>query len=419
MGTTLLNTKRSLAFIFLLLLFLITGWSCSENNKYLDGKPTVILISIDGFRWDYPEKTDTPNFDFLIQSGVRAKSLIPCFPTKTFPNHYTIVTGLYPEDHGIVANNMYDPNLHESFSLGNDSAIADSSWWGGEPIWVTAEKHGLISATYFWPGSEAKIHGYRPAYWVHYNDTTSQEARVKQVLNWLDLPKEKRPSFISAYFSLVDDAGHQGGPDSQAVVEAIKEIDRVLGLLIEGLQERGILNEVNIMIVSDHGMTAISPEHVIFLDDYIDLATVHVIDWSPILALNPKEGQGRTIYEKLHGVNAHFRLYRKEEMPLRFHYRDNPRIPALIGIADEGWSFGTHESFRTHPYYFAGGNHGFDNSLPSMGAIFIAHGPAFKSGFTAESFQNIHLYDLMTHILEIEPAPNDGRLDSVRVMLRN
>jgi predicted AlkP superfamily pyrophosphatase or phosphodiesterase len=406
---------------FIILITFILSSGCSFQNttsKSLDGKPTIILISIDGFRWDYPEKTDTPNLRFLITTGVRAKALIPSFPTKTFPNHYTIVTGLYPENHGIIANNMYDPEMREKFSLGNQAAIEDGRWWGGEPIWVTAEKHDLITASFFWPGTETKIKGIQPTCWFPYDGGISNEERMRQVLSWLDLPSDKRPSFITVYFSSVDDAGHDGGPDSKEVITAIQEIDGVLGLLLQGLKERNILNKINIIIVSDHGMTAISSDRVIFLDDYIDLSNVDVIDWSPVLALNPKPGLEDAIYNDLVRAHPRLKIYRKEEMPLRFHYRKSPRIPAIIGVADEGWSIGTHETFKSKPYYFTGGNHGFDNQLPSMGAIFIARGPAFKSGLVVPAFQNIHLYELMAAVLNIEPAPNDGNLDSVRVMLR-
>lgn len=261
------------------------------------------MISLDDFRWDYLQKTDTPNLDFLGNTGVRAKALIPVFPTKTFPNHYSIVTGLYPENHGIIANTMYDPVFDVGFSLRDRDALKDGRWWGGEPIWVTADNQGLLSATYFWPGSEANIQGKQPTYWYPYKHETPEEERVDQIQAWLDLPLAQRPSFIAGYFSNLDDAGHLGGPDSQVVIEAIQNVDNVLGSLLRGIEERNILNDINIIIVSDHGMTPISPKRVIFLDDYIDLSDVEVIDWSPVLALYPKEGLEDAIYKAL--VQAH------------------------------------------------------------------------------------------------------------------
>ncbi len=392
--------------------------NCAGRIPARDGKPTIVLISIDGFRWDYPEKANTPNLDFLIATGVRSKRMIPAFPSKTFPNHHTIVTGLYPDHHGVVANNMYDREWDEWFSLSNDSAIHDSRWWGGEPIWVTAEKQGLVSACYFWPGSSTKIAGELPTFFYKYDGSVSNETRVKQVLKWLDLPAAQRPSMITTYFSTIDEVGHDFGPEAPETVQAIEYIDGVLGILIAGLKERNILDKVNIIIVSDHGMAATSPQRVIFLDDYVTPEEVQVVDWSPIIALNPKESEEEVVYAKLRDAHPHLKVYRRHEIPERFFYGKNSKIPAIIGIADEGWSIGTHKTFETKPHYFRGGNHGYDNLLPSMGATFIARGPAFKSGVVVEPFQNIHLYSLMAHILEIAPAPNDGSLDSVRVVLR-
>lgn len=415
--------KRKFAVLITLALFTILSiaflWAnCTNQIATLDGKPTIILISIDGFRWDYPEKAHTPNLDFLIQTGVRAKRMIPVFPTKTFPNHYTIVTGLYPDHHGIIANNIYDRECDEWLSLSNDSAIHNSRWWGGEPIWVTAEKQGLTSACYFWPGSSTKIAGELPTYYYKYDGSVTNETRVAQILNWLDLPPEQRPSLIITYFSTIDDVGHDFGPEAPQTAQAIEYIDGVIGMLISGLRERNILDNVNLIIVSDHGMAATAPERVIFLDDYVKLDDVQVIDWSPILALNPKEGKEQEVYSKLKDAHPNLKVYRRQEIPERFCYGKNSKIPAIVAIAHEGWSIGTHKTFETRPHYFRGGNHGYDHLLPSMGATFIARGPAFQSGLLVEPFQNIHLYNLMAEILCLQPAPNDGGLDSVRVVLR-
>ena len=415
------NRARPHSLILLIFCVTILAVRCSDTDGISEGDPnksTIILVSVDAFRWDYPEKTNTPNLDFFISSGVRAKALIPCFPTKTFPNHYSIVTGLYPENHGIIANNMNDPELQEKFSLGNRGAVSDGRWGGGEPIWVTAEKQGLMSAPYFWPGSEAEIKGVRPTYWHEYDGGVPNEARVEQVLNWLDVPVDKRPSFMTVYFSLLDDAGHDSGPDSQEVVEALEEIDSLVGQLKVGLEDRQLLEDVNVIIVSDHGMAEIRRDQVVILDDYIDLSKVEVIDWSPILGLNPKPGNERDIYRSLKGKHPNLKVYRKAEIPERLHYRKHPRIPQILAIADDGWSITSRSYFEERPYRFEGGAHGFDNQLASMGGIFIARGPAFRSGLTVDSFQNIHVYNLMARILNLEPAPNDGELDSVRIVLR-
>jgi len=404
--------RRNHTIIALLLtcLVLVTITGCAKPQQ------TVILISIDGFRWDYVDRAETPNLDALIRNGVKAKWLIPSFPTKTFPNHYTIVTGLYPGHHGIVANNMYHPQRKAYFSLGLRDAIRDPAWWGGEPIWVTAEKQGLTTASFFWPGSEAPIGGIQPTYWKAYDGSVSHEERIQQVLRWLDLPEEQRPVFITAYFSSIDDLGHRVNPDSELMVPGIQAIDSTLGLLLDGLKARQLLQKVNILIVSDHGMAATSPERIIFLDDYVDLDSVHVVDWNPVAGINAATSDLREIYARLANAHPHMSVYLREDIPARFHYRGHPCIPEIIAIADEGWSITSRKTFD--PVRFSGGNHGYDNSLQSMQSIFIASGPAFKKGIVVEPIENIHLYELMAHILAVEPSENDGSLDAVKAMLR-
>jgi len=414
----LFSSNKKLTVVLLLIAITtvaLFGVGCAKMEKT---PQTVLLISVDGFRWDYFQKADTPNLDKLIEEGVKAESLKPVFPSKTFPNHYTIVTGLYPEHHGIVSNRMYDPNMNAYFSLGDRNAVSDGRWYGGEPLWVTAEKQNVISATYFWPGSEAEIEGIRPSYWKEYNGRTPNSERISQILKWLELPEEKRPRFLTLYFSDTDNAGHRYGPDSPEVVEAIRKIDQNMGELIAGLKARDWFDKINIIITSDHGMTATSKDRVIFLDNYISLDDVDVIDWSPVLALRPKEGKLEAVYQALKNANSHLAVYKKEEIPERFHYRDNPRITPIIAIADEGWSITSHDYYSERPERYDGGAHGYDNELKSMQGIFIARGPAFKSGLKVPTFMNIHIYEMIAHILDIKPAPNDGSLDSVKVMLR-
>lgn len=385
-----------------------------QARRIKDLASTVILISIDGFRHDYLDKAAAPNLQRLAQNGVRAQGMIPAFPSKTFPNHYTIVTGLYPEHHGIVSNTMYDPELNARFRIGDRAAVEDSRWWGGEPLWVTAQQQGRISATYFWVGSETEILGVRPAYWKRYEHNTPNSARVAQVLAWLDLPQPQRPALITLYFSIIDDLGHEFGPDSPELIKAIGELDAVIGELGQGLVARDIFKRVNLIVVSDHGMAATSAERVIYLDDYLDLQQVEVIDWTPVLALLPRPGQEAAVYQKLKGAHPHLQVYRKAEIPERFHFRRHRRIMPIMGLADDGWTISAH-SRRRGP---RGGDHGYDNLLPSMRATFIAHGPAFKTELRVAPFQNIHVYNLVCEILRLRPAPNDGSLDSVRTMLK-
>src|SRR5258705_5802373 len=244
---------------------------------FSDLEATVILVSFDGFRWDYPTKAPTPNLRRLMARGVHAQNLIPSFPSKTFPNHYTIVTGLYPGHHGIVANNIFDPSTGRTFATNRRAEVQDPMWWGGEPIWTLVERAGKSSAPLFWPGSEAPILGVRPRFWKPYDETLPAASRVSQALAWLDLPAAERPVFLSLYFEDTDAAGHQNGPDSPEVRAAIARDDGDVGSLVEGLTRRGILDGANIVIVSDHGLAPVDEAPVLALDD--NFATADQITW--------------------------------------------------------------------------------------------------------------------------------------------
>lgn len=378
------------------------------------GDQAVVLVSLDAFRWDYLDRPAAKNLRALAARGVRAERMIPSFPSLTFPNHYTLVTGLYPEHHGIVANNIRD-SLLGTFRISDSLAVTDARWWGGEPIWVTAVRQGRQAGSVFWPGSEAAIGGVRPSRWMKFNDTYSNPARVDSVLTWLTLPAGKAMSLVTLYYSDVDHAGHTTGPATPAVDSAIARVDSMVGLLVKGIEARGLSGRVNVIILADHGMTPLAADRAIFLDDYISMNDVDVVDWSPVGALRPKPGRLEEVYAKLKNANPHLAVYRKGEVPARFHYNVNPRITPLVLIAADEWTITTRSRFAARPP--SGGMHGYDNQLLSMGAMFVAAGPAFKSGITVKPFQNIHVYDLLCNILGLTPAPNDGSMDSTRVML--
>ncbi len=397
---------------------LLSAWLAGACGAPESEPPApVILVGIDAFGWDFRGRAATPHLDELAARGVVAERLIPVFPTKTFPNHYTIVTGLYAEHHGIVANNMYDPERDAWFRLGDRDAVTDPAWWGGEPIWVTAERQGLTTAAFFWPGAEAPIQGVHPTHWRPYDGSVPNTDRVRQVLEWLDLPAERRPSFITLYFSHVDDAAHRYAQDSEEVRAAIREADALIGLLITGLEARGLRDNVNVIVTSDHGMAPTSSERVILVDDYLNLDQVQVVDWNPVLAIRPL-GNEQAVYQALAGAHPHLSVYRKADIPARYHYRDNPRIMPILGGADEGWSISSRAYVARNPDRHDGGNHGYDHLAPTMGGTFLAAGPAFKEGLVVPPFQNIHIYELLCAVLGLDPAPNDGDRDSVRVMLR-
>lgn len=399
---------------------LVFGLSLESCGRQEDTAPVspVVLISMDGFRWDYRDRTDTPNLDYLVDHGVKAESMIPVFPSKTFPNHLTIVTGLYPENHGIVSNTMYDDVFDAWYRIGQGSeSVKESRWYEGEPIWVTAEKQGETAATFFWPASEADIAGIRPTYWYTYDESIGNTERVQQVIRWLDLPRDERPVFITLYFSDTDTWGHRVGPQGLELDSVIHELDAAIGMLLDSLKARDSVDEVNMIVTSDHGMTATSDDRVIFLDDYINLEDVLMVEWSPLAMIRPNAGKEEAIYAQLYQAHPNMAVYRKEEVPERFHYRNHRRITPLVCLADEGWSISSRGYAETHPGAYDGGTHGYDNRLKSMHATFIASGPAFKDGLVVDSFENVHLYELMCHILNLDPADNDGSLDSVGMML--
>lgn len=407
----------------LVLLLVVAAAGCTfQARASHDGlKPTVIVLSFDGWRWDYYSRAATPNLQRLIVRGVRAESLIPVFPPKTFPNHYTIVTGLYPGHHGIIANSMLDAASGRTFATDKVDEVRDPMWWGGEPIWVTAERAGQRAGIMFWPGSEAPIGGVRPHYWKPYDGNYPPHGRIDQMLQWLDLPAAERPTFITGYFSDVDSAGHADGPDSVAMQRAIERSDGYIGYLMKGLERRGLAESVNVVVISDHGMASVSTDRVVVLDDYISLDDVVISDINPTVGLFPKEGKEESIYQALVKAHPRLRVYRRGETPERWHYRDHPRIPPVIGIVDEGWQIMRRDTLTAIREKRLGpprGQHGYDVTATSMRGMFVAAGPAFRRGATVPAFQNIHIYNVFARVLGLTPAPNDGDPHAIPSVLR-
>lgn len=377
----------------------------------------VVLISLDGYRWDYLQRPAARHLRALAQRGVHAERLTPSFPTKTFPNHYTLVTGLYPEHHGIAANVMRDSALGR-FATGNDPAVRDARWFGGEPIWVTAETQGVRTAAYFWPGSEAPIGGLHPQRFFPFDVTTSRAARVDSLLAWLAMPDSIAPRLIAAYFSDVDTDGHNFGPNAPQTDSAIARVDSVVGAIVDGIDRLGATDRVDVVVVSDHGMTEISSERTIALDDYVSMDSLDIGDWSPIATIIPKAGRGDYVFNALVHANLHMQVFRKGELPERLHYNTGDHVTPIVAIADEGWSIGTRSSLAQMAPGHLYGAHGYDNALASMGALFVAAGPDFRRGLTVPPFANVHVYALLADLLRLRPAHTDGSLDAVRVLLR-
>src|SRR6056297_1553368 len=406
-----MSTKRNI-FLFLVSIVLMAAGCSSQNQE----QPKVLLISVDGFINEYVDRNGTPNLDRFINNGVAAEYMIPVFPTKTFPNHWTLVTGLYVENHGIITNSFYDYELEARFSYGPQGTPNDERCWGGEPIWITAESQGLTAATFFWPGSEATINGLQPTKWVQYDGGVPDSTRIDSLVAWMDPSGEVQADFGTLYFSFVDSQGHAFGKNSAEVDEAVIDFDRLLGYLQEKVEEAGLEESSNIILLSDHGMSDLSEERVIFLEDLINLNDVEVMDWTPVGLIRPKEGKKEKVYQALKENEDNYAVYLKENMPERFHFKNHYRIPEIIMIADPGYTITNRSFFETRGLLAA--QHGFDNRSTDMRTFFAANGPAFKEeGEVVAPFESVHVYGLMNHILKLNPAPNDGSLDSIRHVL--
>jgi len=379
-----------------------------------DADEYVLLISMDGFRYDYLDKANTPNFDKLVNTGVSAKALIPVFTSKTFPNHYSIATGMYAENHGLIANTFFANDLNKQYSIRDRNAVENGAFYGGEPIWVTAESQNVISASYFWVGSEAVIKGQQPTYWKKYNQKVSFESRIDSVISWYSKPVQSRPRLILLYFHEPDWTGHEYGPNSNETISQIENMDNVFGNLITKISKLSIYNNLNIIIVSDHGMTDVKPDRTIDLSLVTDLSNMRVNGSGPTVFISSEsKKQLKQTYKQLKNIdNAD--VYWKQNIPKRFHYRNHVRIPDLLVLANEGWSLMPLGHGSSTPK----GSHGYDNQLDNMKAIFMAKGPSFKKGYRRDEFENIHIYPLITHILGIKSYPNiDGDLEQVKDLL--
>jgi predicted AlkP superfamily pyrophosphatase or phosphodiesterase len=369
----------------------------------------VLLVSLDGVRPDYLQRGITPNLSSLARSGVRAEWMNPSYPSLTFPNHYTLVTGLRPDRHGIVNNTMWDEQLGD-FALSNRDAVGDARWWSGEPIWVSAEKAGIRTATMFWPGSEAAVQGVRPWQWREFDFRIPIDRRVDEALQWLSSPAPERPQLVTLYFEHVDSAGHSGGPDSDKVAAALRQVDAGIGRLLAGLETRGMLDKVNIIVVSDHGMAATSPKRSMIVEDLVAPDDARAVSTGQVVGFTPQPGREAVAEQKLLGKHGPVECWRKQDMPARWHYGSHPRIPPIVCQADEGWLLVKRATYENGIGigWQGGGSHGYDPALPSMRAIFIAHGPAFRQGMTIPAFDNVDVYPLLAHLLGVAPADNDG-----------
>ena len=379
-------------------------------------KPYVILVSFDGMRTEYLDRIHLPNFRRVIERGVRAEGLLPVFPSKTFPNHYSIVTGLYAENHGLVGNRFRDPARDASYGMGDTAAVRDASWYRGEPIWATAEKQGMVAASYFWVGSEAPIAGVRPTHWKRYDGRVSNNRRVDSVLAWLALPADRRPHMITLYFSDVDGAGHSHGPLSTQVDEAARRVDSALGRLLDGIDANSVRDRLTLILVSDHGMSETGPRWYVALDTVIDLRNVVIADAGPNANLHVREGKerARVLRDSINRRMRHGQAYLREEIPERLHYRADPRIGDILILMDDHFTVGR----SNRPPREGTASHGWEPVRRNMQAIFVAMGPGIPAGKTIPVFENVHIYPYIAEVLGLRPARVDGRAGYLGNLIR-
>ncbi|TKA31696.1 hypothetical protein B0A50_01774 [Salinomyces thailandicus] len=418
----------------------------SLSNGTHTFKPTTILISLDGFRADFLHRSISPTLASFIQAGVSPKYMLPSFPSLTFPNHFTLVTGLNPESHGVVGNTFFDPDMDDGeggkgmqFDYGVAAKSMKPKWWNAEPLWLTAEKQGLKTAIHMWPGSEAHIGSIEPAYVDKYNGKESLDNKVRRILGWLDLPGEgegrqasgeadERPQLIAAYVPNVDADGHAYGPNSTYIRSTIREVDSMLGMLFTSLEERNLTDIVNVVVVSDHGMATTSTKRLIQLEDLIDTSLIEHTDGWPLYGLRPyddSQDQIESLYEQLSKAaksskyaGAYEVYLRDKDMPKRYHFSKNHRIAPLWIVPTAGWAvvtkneFNVADALKQDQPFSPRGLHGYDNQHPLMRAIFIARGPAFPhtAGSELKPFQNTEVYNIVCDSLGLEPVPNNGTL---------
>ena len=385
----------------------LTLLSANKNDQY------VLLISFDGFRADYIDWYDTPNFDQIKLNGVKAKSLKPVFPTKTFPNHYSIATGMYVENHGLIGNQFFDKKLNEFYQTKDREKVEDKRFYGGEPIWSTAEKQGLKTASYFWVGSEAQAGGHYPSIWKKYDQKQSFDARIDSVIKWFEKPIKNRPRLVLLYFHEPDNTGQKYGPRSKENKLMVESVDRTIGNILNKLKTLTIYKKLNVILVSDHGMTEIDKTKKIVLSKYIDTKKIKMEgSGAYTLLYSDENNEIEKSYLKLKQL-SNIDVYKKENIPDKLRFKRHHRIKDILIVAKEGWTI-LKDNLEGSYYFYSKAAHGYDNDLQSMQAIFFAQGPAFKKDYTISSINNIDIYPLIAHILNIKSYHEiDGKLENV------
>jgi len=400
-----------------LLLFIViafTSFTCSISSAQKAKGQTTVILSLDSFRWDYPDKASTPNLDKIAKEGVKAISLIPSFPSKTFPNHYTIATGLVPDHHGLVNNAFYDVQSGKSYAINNKETRFDPAFYGGEPIWITAQNQGVKTASFYWVGSDVAIKGHYPDIWKKYDEDVPFIQRIDTIIKWLSLPKSQSPRLIMSYYHEPDGVGHEYGPDDTHTLKMVGELDSLIGIFYLRIKQLPNGDSINLILVADHGMGNISSERNVVLRDFIPEAwPVRIEGGTPNFNIYTDGAWVDSAYRSLNKA-SHLKVWKPSEVPECLKYGKNPRVGNIIVVADSAWSV----SVQKPENYSTGGTHGYDTRNTDMHAIFYAIGPAFKKNYIHPSFQNTNIYPLLAYLLGIKPTKTDGNLDTVITMLK-
>lgn len=376
--------------------------SGGENAPHQIGKPYLVLVSFDGFRHDYMELFDTPNFDRVEAEGARADALVPVFPAMTFPSHYSIATGMYPGTHGLVGNSFYDPAEQRSYHFLVRSAVEDGDWYGGEPIWVTAERQGMVAAAFYFVGTEAPVQGLHPSHWRRFDARVPNRDRVETALEWLAWPPKERPHLVTLYFSDVDQVAHRFGPEpGPELAEAVGRVDRALGQLLNGVDALPHAPDIYIVLVSDHGMAEVRPGAHYALEQLADLSDTRMTPSGTYGTIFVDGPDTRTdgLRSALDDAMPHARVYRSDNAPPRLHMRNNPRFGDLVVLPDEGYTVGIGPAGGSSV-----GRHGWDPANSKMHGIFLAMGPRIAGGSRIPAFESVHVYPFMARVLGLDPA---------------
>ncbi|MBL7700680.1 MAG: alkaline phosphatase family protein [Ferruginibacter sp.] len=388
-----------------------------KNAATQISKPYVILISADGFRYDYAEKYNAQNLLKLRSKGVKAKSMKPSYPSVTFPNHYTIATGLYPSHHGLVYNQFYDRSRKDTYSIGVRRTVEDGTWYGGTPLWVLAEQQGMLSASYYFVGSEAAIRDTYPAYWYRFGDSTDIDYRINKVVDWLKLPEDVRPHFITFYISNTDHAGHMSGPETSETAEAVQFVDKAIGTMVEKVSALGL--PVNYIFLSDHGMATVDTVTRINIAAMIDTSRFIMCGGNTSLHLYAKDTADiKPTCQLLKEKEQFFTAYLREDIPAKWHFSKSEdrfnRIGDIFIAPQYPKVLSSYTTKRINP-----GAHGFDPAIKKMHATFYAWGPQIKSGKTIGTFENIHVFPLVCNLLGLNyTEPIDGDPGVLKKIIR-